>query len=215
MAVDLNATFSSGGRPLIDFLEYCVLSIQMDPVFCYLARDFKSLPSATKAVALYEAFCAPTTPARISCHKLLPPFDRRILNDIDPLRPPPPPERHDPPVSNDEEEDDDDDDDGSESSDATGDDDAEEEAPDAEPSFIPPPRLPPSYLFDQIIGELERTSPSIRQIRQTYNPSLEPIENLPGGQLTQGQRIFVDNVWGPQIRPFLVQAGFFRIANIA
>lgn len=206
MAVDLNATLASGGRPTIDLLEFCVCSIQMDPVFCYLAKDFKHLPTAKKATALYEGFCSPHTPARISCHRLLPPFDRRILNDIDPLRPAPPaPPKPEPEIAEDVSGS------GENETGPSGDND-EEQIPDIEPA---PPRLPPRYIFDKIVAELERSSASIRQIALTYNPALSPQQNLPGGRMTPAQRQFVETIWQPQLRPFLVDAGFFRIANIA
>ncbi len=54
----------------------------------------------------------------------------------------------------------------------------------------------------------------IRRIRETYDPALEPVENLPGGKMTAGQRMFVERVWRPKLRPHLVQAGFLRVASI-
>ena len=190
---------------MIDLLEYCVLSVEMDPLFCFLASDYRMLPTATKAVALYDVFCSPTTPARISAQRLLPPYDGRIVREIDLLRPQPPI------AGAPEEEADEAEEDSPESDEDT--EDVADEVP--EPPFSPPTPLPAKYLFDTITGELERSSAAIRNIAAKYNPTQTPQENLPGGQLTAAQRQFVDGIWGPQMRPFLVDAGFFKIANIA
>jgi hypothetical protein len=203
MAIDLKATFAAGGRPMIDLLEYCVFSVQMDPIFCCLASDYRMLPTATKAITLYEAFCSPTAPARISPKNFLPPYDKRIARDIDLLRPPPQavlkPDEEEETIKTEE---------GA----LKSDEDTKEEAHDVEP---PIQLLPAKFLFDTIAGELERSSAAMLQIATNYNPSLLPQQNLPGGQLASAQRQFVNGIWVPQVRPFLVSAGFFKIANIA
>ena len=77
--------FARGDRPLIDFLDYSIRSIQPDLLFMFLVRDYQSIPSAPKAVALYDMFCAPGAPGRISSRTLLPPFDLRLAKAITPL----------------------------------------------------------------------------------------------------------------------------------
>jgi hypothetical protein len=79
---DIDEVFAKGGRPLIDFLEYCVRSIQMDPVFLFLVRDYRYGPTAAKAIALYRMFCAPSAPGRISLTSVLPPYDCRLQESI-------------------------------------------------------------------------------------------------------------------------------------
>ena len=79
---DINEVFTKGGKPLIDFLDYCVRSIQMDPVFLFLVREYRNGPTPAKAVALYEMFCAPNAPARISAQTVLPPYDVRLREAI-------------------------------------------------------------------------------------------------------------------------------------
>ena len=71
MAVDLRAIFASGGRPLIDSLEFCVRSVRMDPVFAFLEVEFRLQPTSPGAIALYDVFCAPEAPARLSTHDAL------------------------------------------------------------------------------------------------------------------------------------------------
>ena len=75
--------------------------------------------------------------------------------------------------------------------------------------------IPAKYLFDAVIAAVTSdVREVVRRIRETYDPALEPLENLPGGKMTAGQRMFVERVWRPQLRPYLVQAGFTRVASI-
>ena len=158
----MNATFDHGGKPLIDFLDYCVRSIQTDPLFLFLVREYRNGPTAAKARALFELFCARTAPGRISVARSLPPYDLRLEKSLQP----------------------------------------------------PAPALPPKYLFDFVAAELGKDSPSFVNIRR-YKPHLTPLENLPDGKMSSVQRHFVQNVWQPIIRPQLIAAGFWRIADVA
>ena len=71
---------------MIDLLDYCVRSVQMDPVFVFLAQDYRLFPTTPKAVALYDIFCAPQAPARLSLPEVIPPLDLRIAAAIRPLK---------------------------------------------------------------------------------------------------------------------------------
>ena len=71
MPIDLQLTFRSGGKQLIDLLDYCIRSVQIDPLFLFLVQEYRNGPTAAKAVALYELFCAPNALAKISANKLL------------------------------------------------------------------------------------------------------------------------------------------------
>ena len=75
MAVNVGEVFARGGKGLIDLLEFCVISVRMDPVFVFLAGEFRARPTAQGAVALYELFCARDAPARLSALRALPPYD--------------------------------------------------------------------------------------------------------------------------------------------
>lgn len=75
---------------------------------------------------------------------------------------------------------------------------------------------PPCYLFDPIAHQLT-SGPATRiaKLEQSYQPERTPVENLPGGQMSAGQRAFVNGVWTPSVRPYLVSAGYWRVATIA
>lgn len=89
MPVDLDEIFAAGGTGLIDFLNYCVRSVQMDPIFAFLVDEYRIAPSAAKAVALYDTFLSPNAPARIDAAELLPPRDLALSALIQKLRPQP------------------------------------------------------------------------------------------------------------------------------
>jgi hypothetical protein len=75
---------------------------------------------------------------------------------------------------------------------------------------------PASHLFDHLASRLA-TDPegAMARLGGEYDPRLEPVENLPGGRMTAGQRAFVENVWRLSVRPWLVASGFRRMANVA
>jgi len=175
MAVEIDKVFTRGGRELIDFLSFCVLSVETDPLFLFLAREFRTLPTAAGAVALFDAFCAANAPARISVSSAIPPFDLRIGHAVEALR-------------------------------------AALAGAGVPP---PPPPLPPRYLFDAVVADVRSIAAErIAAVARRFDPDRTPLENLPGGRLTAGQRFFVEQVWQPRVRPMLVGAGFRRIANI-
>ena len=84
MAIDLHDVFERGGKPLINLLDYCVRSVQLDPVFVFLVRHYRNFPSVPRAVALYEIFCSPAAPARLSVPEVLPPLNLRIQAALQP-----------------------------------------------------------------------------------------------------------------------------------
>lgn len=86
MAVNINEIFRRGGVGLIDLLEFSVISVKMDPVFVFLVQEYKSNPTTMRAVSLYELFCAPKAPAKISADHVLPPKDLRIQRAVQPIR---------------------------------------------------------------------------------------------------------------------------------
>lgn len=86
MAVDLDNVFAAGGQDLVDVLNYCARSVQMDPVFAFLVHDYRLLPNPGKAIALYDTFIAPGAPARLDASDLLPPRDLSLAKQIETLR---------------------------------------------------------------------------------------------------------------------------------
>jgi hypothetical protein len=167
-SADIYQIFSKGGRPLLDFLDYCIRSIEVDALFIFLVSEYRNGATRSKAVALYDLFCAPDAPARVSATKALPPYDFRLRETIRPLK----------------------------------------------AADIAAGALPPRYLFDFLVFELQKTARMSTKLRR-YKPSRSPIENLPGRRMSQVQLHFVQNVWQPIIRPKLVAAGFWRIGTIA
>jgi hypothetical protein len=82
---------------------------------------------------------------------------------------------------------------------------------------LPPPPLffPAKFLFDFVDQHLRKKSAALRSIKRRYRPDRSPIANLPGGKMNAGQRQFVDKIWGPALRPWLIAAGFRRLTAIA
>jgi hypothetical protein len=209
LAVNVNEIFKRGGRGLIDFLEYCVLTVNKDLVFVYLVHEYQLRPTAIGATGLFDMFCAANAPAKISVVSLLPPKDRRLEMAIEIYRARPSAEgpNHAP----------------AENSIASEHGTSENDAlspPEALPDDAAPASrhvpLPPRYLFDPIVQRITTdASASITAIEQNYDPTLTPHENLPDGRLNAGQRAFVEYTWLPIVRPHLVAAGFWRIATVA
>jgi hypothetical protein len=76
-------------------------------------------------------------------------------------------------------------------------------------------RAPGRELFDVVVAFLRAEADGVLQrVARTFDPTLSPAENLPGGKMSQAQRTFVDNVWRPRVRPALVAAGFWRVGTV-
>jgi hypothetical protein len=70
-------------------------------------------------------------------------------------------------------------------------------------------------LFDPIARSVQSDAEgAFARLELSFDPELSPQENLPGGRMNAGQRHFVEKLWQPLVRPRLVAAGFWRIANI-
>jgi len=199
VAVNVGEVFARGGKGLIDLLEFCVISVRMDPVFVFLAGEFRTLPTAPGAVALYELFCARDAPARVSALRALPPYNLRLPAAVRPLAESLERAREAEAVVSVETEE------------GGG-----ESGGEAQTGELPPPLFPARYIFDEVVRQLEDgRRGQLREVGELYDPSLTPHENLPGRRMTPGQKAFVERVWVPRVRPRLVAAGFRRIADIA
>jgi hypothetical protein len=177
VAIDLTELFRSGGAGLIDFLDYCVYSRQLEPVFAFLVGEYRNHPTPSRALALYELFCTPAAPAKIKATPVLPPLDWRIHRAVEMIR--------------------------QQIARSTS---TEDE------TFVP--NIGPSqYLFDFIARHLENDG-LLHAVSRQFDPGRTPLENLPGGKMTPGQRAFLEKVWKPSIRPRLIEVGFWRIADI-
>jgi hypothetical protein len=244
MPVDVGAIFLRGGRDLINLLEYCVYSVQMDPLFLFLVNEYRLAPTTEKALALYELFCAADAPARISLLGELPPKDFRLPRALTPyfqtrqlLRErtapanspgtaqasePTQPDQQDAAIRQDLER--------NGTSSETGGEAAADESMvrtqrkgGAQPTPAPLPGLPqnlmllpPAHVFDFVRNALLARRPCpLKRLGKQFDPLLTARENLIGGELNASQKFFVDFVWTPRVRPQLVSAGFRRVANVA
>ncbi|MDV6033347.1 MAG: hypothetical protein F9B45_25325 [Phycisphaera sp. RhM] len=215
MPVCTKTIMQRGGRELIELLTHCVFSFNTDVLFLYCVGEYQLRPQAVSAIAIYDVFCAPTAPARISDLSLIPPKDVRIEQTIAPLRQAFQAATCDPPpsggvaggvadgVADDE-------------SGSAGQDDRQDAVQDESTQPVRPAvPLPPRYLFDSIAASLSVSEQAkIATLEGYYDPKRTPQENLPGGELTAAQRAFVDHVWMPRIRPYLVSSGFWRVSTV-
>ncbi|QDV83849.1 hypothetical protein [Planctomycetes bacterium TBK1r] len=211
MPVCTKTILQRGGRELIELLTHCVFSFNTDVLFLYCVGEYQLRPQAVSAIAIYDVFCAPTAPARISDLSLIPPKDVRIDQSIAPLRQALQAATCDPPPSEGVA----DDESGGAGQDQrqdAGQDAVQDESTHPDGPAIP---LPPRYLFDSIAASLSVSEQAkIATLEDYYDPKRTPQENLPGGELTAAQRAFVDHVWMPRIRPYLVSSGFWRVSTV-
>jgi hypothetical protein len=84
--VDIDKIFARGGKKLVDLLDYAARAVQTDVLFVFLVREYREHPTTPKAVALFDAFCAPHALARVSVSESLPPFNLRIDAAMRPLK---------------------------------------------------------------------------------------------------------------------------------
>jgi hypothetical protein len=86
VAIDLDEIFGRGGKELIDLLDHAVRAVATDVVFLFLVEEYRMAPTAAKAVALYDVFCAPDALARLSSTDRLPPASFHIDVSLRALR---------------------------------------------------------------------------------------------------------------------------------
>jgi len=84
--IDIDAIFSRGGKELIGLLDYGVRSVRPDLLFVFLVQEYRLHPTAPKALALYDIFCAPQGAARVSATEMLFPNALQLENTMRPLR---------------------------------------------------------------------------------------------------------------------------------
>ena len=194
MAIDFDDVLSRGGDELIQFLHFCVYSVEMAPLFVVLARDYRFRPTVEGAQTLHLLFCAVNAPARIKADIVLAPKDSRLEQLISQMKLQKQFfEESKKPVERDTE---------------SGSDDGKTVRPTAPPSAV-------IYLFDPVVSYLRADIEGpIHSVARRFDPTRGPIQNLPGERLNSGQRAFVENVWRPLVRPQLVAAGFPRVATL-
>ena len=83
---DLAEILTAGGERRITLLRYCVMSMNMEPMFVFLASEYRMRPTHAGALALYDVFCTQEAPARLDAYELLPPRELRIDATISRIR---------------------------------------------------------------------------------------------------------------------------------
>lgn len=86
MSIDLHETLSHGGKELIDLLSFCVYSVQPEPLFVFLVREYRQGATAPRALALFDVFCTAGSPACVAASAVLPPRDLRLDRELRPVR---------------------------------------------------------------------------------------------------------------------------------
>jgi hypothetical protein len=184
--------FTRGGKPLLDLLSFCVMSYRVEALFAFLVREYRMKPTPPGALALFDVFCAAQAPARMRALEVLPPRNVVFRSELERIR---------------------------ElwlASQGTRLPGAPLEEGIEGPIALPSPPVAPRYVFDFVITHLQQLPEDpVGAAGRKFDPELSPAENLPGGRMTEGQRAFVERVWQPRVRPTLVAAGFWRVANVA
>ncbi len=186
--VDLYALQSTGGAQAIALWQYCVRSVNPDALFMLLLEEYRLRPTHQALLALFDAFCAPQALAQISAAVGLS-HNSMFMQQIQRLR---------------EEWQ------------------AQQEYQQLRRSLPqeelpPPPRSSQPYrsLFDTLQKQLlDNPDSGWQQARRNYDPAKSTSQNLPGGDMTPAQRLFVTRIWQPRLRPQLVAAGFWKLATV-
>ena len=84
--IDIGDILTRGGEQRIALLRYCVMSVAMEPVFVFLAGEYRMRPTHAGALALYDLFCAADAPARIQAPNALPPRSLHLSSAIQSIR---------------------------------------------------------------------------------------------------------------------------------
>ena len=162
--------------------------MNMEPLFVFLAAEYRLRPTHAGALALFDMFCAADAPARLAAYEILPPRELSLSAEVGRVRaqwsamqaPP-----------------------------------AETEEKEREEGARSVPAGPGRAMFDPLVKSVRVDSHRrLAAVSARYDPRLTPQENLPGGRLSATQRQFVDRVWRPIVRPRLGGAGFWQVSTI-
>jgi len=165
-------TLDRKSKGMLEFLDYCVRSMQSDPVIVLLVQEYRCNPTIPKAVAIFHTSCSPGAPAKVSIDA----EDEHLQNAMRPIT-------------------------------------VSWTRMQAALVFGPgngaPPMPPPSWLFDGLAQRILRTG-VIGKLKEQYQ-----VARGPGEKINRVHQHFVEKIWQPIIRPHLVAAGFWRIAEVA
>lgn len=170
--MQLSETLDRRSKGTLDFLDYCVRAMQLDPMFVFLAQEYRINPTIPKAVALFHTFCAPVAPAKVSVE----PDEEQLQRMMGPIT-------------------------------VTWT--RMQAALVFGPGNAAPPMPPPPSLFDSLVDKIMRNG-VLGKMRRAYQARHDAVE-----ETNRVQEHFVERIWRPIIRPHLVSAGFWRIAEVA
>ncbi len=85
-SLDIPATLNQGGAGSVALLQFCLRSGQLEPLFLALVNEYRQKPNHLAALTLYDLFCAPNAPARLSVVQVLPPQDLKLAGMVPLLR---------------------------------------------------------------------------------------------------------------------------------
>ena len=181
-----------GGTDRVDLLRYSVISVTLEPLVLFLVSEYRLRPGVVVALAIYDAFCAQTAPARIDAAELMPARDVRLASVVASLR--------------------------AQAAAFARALDAVQSANADSDEAIPPAPVPPMadpYLFDPLVSTLwAEPEGALLRLEREYDAALTPEQNLPGERCSPSQLNFVSQVWRPRVRPLLVEAGFWQLSSI-
>ncbi|WP_338846349.1 hypothetical protein V8J88_21635 [Massilia sp. W12] len=184
---DLLALARNGGEAAIALWQYCVRAVNPDALFILLLEEYRLRPTHEALLALFDCFCAPQAQARISAAAHIS-QNSLFLQQISQLR-------EEWRIWQDFQQ-------------------LRRQHPEQE---LTPPRRSQPYrsVFDGLQKQLlEQESSGWRLACRSYDPAQSPNRNLPGGDMTPQQRLFVSRIWQPLLRPRLVAAGFWKLATV-
>ena len=84
--LSLEQIVAAGGRGRIDLLRHCVQTVTLEPLFVFLAGEYRQRPTHVAALALFEMFCVPAAPCLLRAHQALPPREPMLAASVRAIR---------------------------------------------------------------------------------------------------------------------------------
>jgi len=185
----IETLLNRGGQVRVDLLRYAVKAVILEPLVLFVVNEYRLRPSVAAALAIYDAFSAQTAIARVDAAAKLPTRDLRLTATVRALRA---------------------------QADAFNEAMKFAQGKADEDSNGVTAVLPTvdRGLFNSLIVSLwEQPQGALQRMEQEYDETLTPEQNI-GQRLSASQRNFVSQVWRPQLRPMLVEAGFWQLSSI-
>jgi len=84
--IDIADILRCGDKRRVTLLQYCVMSMMMEPLFVFLVQEYRWHATHDAALALYDVFCDASAPARIRACEVLPPRNLQLASTARSLR---------------------------------------------------------------------------------------------------------------------------------